>query len=240
MKSLELISAAIPALLAQHVFAGNHNIDRERVVSRFNPKRKSNLGETPMQVGNGNLAFGADITGLQSISPFGTLSSWGWHNVSLPTVPGQTSPEDFTGMDWWTHGRLVNYAQPNPAEANISQWLISNPHRINLVRIGFLYQDRNITVDDLADTVQTLDLYEGKIHSQFNLDGEAVDVWTTVDPCILRAFGWKPQPKCLFRLSLCHREQQIRRPFRGCLGCGIESHDDTALSESSGPGLDTT
>jgi hypothetical protein len=44
-----------------------------------------------LQVGNGNFAFGVDVTGLQTFNPFGTLSTWGWHNFSLPTTPGQTS-----------------------------------------------------------------------------------------------------------------------------------------------------
>lgn len=66
-------------------------IDRQRVVQAFNPRRTASSPETPLQVGNGNFAFGADITGLQTFSPFATMSTWGWHNFSLPTAPGQTS-----------------------------------------------------------------------------------------------------------------------------------------------------
>lgn len=66
-------------------------IDRQRVVQAFNPRRNASSPETPLQVGNGNFAFGADITGLQTFSPFATMSTWGWHNFSLPTAPGQTS-----------------------------------------------------------------------------------------------------------------------------------------------------
>lgn len=58
-----------------------------------------------------------------------------------PTTPGQTSPEDFTGLDWWTHGQLVNYDQPNPAEGEISQWLIANPQRVNPGRVGFVFSE---------------------------------------------------------------------------------------------------
>ncbi|KAL1987592.1 hypothetical protein VTN96DRAFT_3192 [Rasamsonia emersonii] len=158
-------------------------INRKDVVSRFNPTRHASSNITPMQVGNGNFAFGADITGLQTFLPFATLSSWGWHNDSLPTTPGQTSPADFTGLDWWTHGRLVNYDQPNPAEADISQWLIANPHRINLGRIGLHFGGQNnVTESDLTDKSQTLDLYSGTITSRFRINGTAVTVWTWVDP----------------------------------------------------------
>ncbi len=77
------------------------SIDRKAVVSQFNPIRYASSNSTPMQVGNGNFAFGADVTGVQTFLPFGTLSSWGWHNFSLPTAATQSSPEDFTGLDWY-------------------------------------------------------------------------------------------------------------------------------------------
>ncbi len=98
-------------------------INRQRVVEKFNPARHGSSNSTPMQVGNGNFAFGVDVTGLQTFQPFNTLSSWGWHNFSLPTAANQTKISDFTGLDWyvlrimidgvvvdfssrWTHGRI--------------------------------------------------------------------------------------------------------------------------------------
>ncbi|KAG4217353.1 hypothetical protein PC116_g34166 [Phytophthora cactorum] len=66
-------------------------IDRRKVVQSFNPRRSASSKTTPLQVGNGNFAFGADVTGLQTFSPFATMSTWGWHNFSLPTTGGQTS-----------------------------------------------------------------------------------------------------------------------------------------------------
>ncbi|PLB52062.1 hypothetical protein P170DRAFT_453588 [Aspergillus steynii IBT 23096] len=156
-------------------------INRHKVVSRFNPTRNASSTSTPMQVGNGNFAFGADVTGLQTFLPYGTLSSWGWHNSSLPHG---ASPSDFTGLDWWTHGRLVNYEMPNPAQPEISQWLIKNPHRINLGRIGFVFMSDggNITEDDLSDKFQKLDIYHGILNSNFTLNGRKTTVWTCVDP----------------------------------------------------------
>jgi hypothetical protein len=66
-------------------------IDRRKVVQSFNVRRVAS-GATPLQVGNGEFAFGVDVTGLQTFKPFNTLSTWAWHNFSLPTTPGQTSP----------------------------------------------------------------------------------------------------------------------------------------------------
>ncbi|KAF2258576.1 hypothetical protein CC78DRAFT_621712 [Lojkania enalia] len=157
-------------------------IDRQSVVRRFNLRQNESHFYSPMQVGNGNFAFGADITGLQTFVPHNTLSSWGWHNSTLPSTPNQTSITDFTGLDWWTHGRLVNYAQPNPAEKDISQWMISNPHRINLGRIGLWFGEQNVTELMLSERSQSLDLWEGIISSSFSLYGENVCIETMVDP----------------------------------------------------------
>ncbi|RDL36534.1 Uncharacterized protein BP5553_05886 [Venustampulla echinocandica] len=162
----------------------NRKIDRKKVVSNFNPQRHESSNSTPVQVGNGNFAFGVDVTGLQTFQPFAIQSSWGWHNFSLPTTPGQTQLTDFTGLDWWTHGRLVKYSQPNSAEPEISNWLIQNPQRINLGRIGFWFGSDHvdITESDLSEKLQTLDLYSGIISSQFTVLGSKVTIKTSADP----------------------------------------------------------
>ncbi|KAH9907977.1 Six-hairpin glycosidase-like protein [Xylariomycetidae sp. FL2044] len=156
-------------------------IDRQRVVQSFNPRRNATSATTPLQVGNGNFAFGVDVTGLQTFSPFATMSTWGWHNFSLPTTQGQTSVADFTGLDWWTHDRLVNYNQPNPAQNDISNWLIQNPQRINLGTIGFSFDNEDVSEDMLGDKFQMLDLWTGKIISTFTYNGTRVVVETWAD-----------------------------------------------------------
>ncbi|KKK24336.1 hypothetical protein ARAM_007455, partial [Aspergillus rambellii] len=157
-------------------------INRQRVVHNFNPVRTNLSSTTPIQVGNGNFAFGADITGLQTILPYNILSSWCWCNDSLPKVPGQENPSGFTRLDWWTQGRLVNYDMPNPAEEVISTWLRANPHRVNLGRIGFLYDRENISLADLSEMSQTLDLYSGILSSEFVIGAEKVVVQTISGP----------------------------------------------------------
>jgi hypothetical protein len=82
----------------------------------------------------------------------------------------------------WTHGRLVNYDQPNPAEPLISNWLIQNPQRLNLGRVGLWFNGSNVAETDLGDKSQSLDLYSGTISSQFTLQGSQVKVQTNCDP----------------------------------------------------------
>ncbi|KAI1118152.1 Six-hairpin glycosidase-like protein [Nemania sp. NC0429] len=178
---ISIVGAGVLALCIPSAYANGHRIDRRAVVRKFNPRRNASSDTTPLQVGNGNFAFGVDVTGLQTFNPFATMSTWGWHNFSLPTTPGQTSIDDFTGLDWWTHDRLVNYNQPNPAEPDISNWLIQNPQRLNLARIGLSFNGKDTTEAELQEKTQELDLWTGKISSSFKYKGVAVHVETWAD-----------------------------------------------------------
>ncbi|KFA56560.1 hypothetical protein S40293_01034 [Stachybotrys chartarum IBT 40293] len=156
-------------------------IDRQKIIQTFNPRRNASYN-TPLQVGNGNFAFGADITGLQTFNHFATMSTWGWHNFSLPTTPGQTSIADYTGTEWWTHGRLVRYNMVNDNNTDIGNWLRENPHRINLGTIGLFFVEGNVTEEALSDKVQELDLWTGMIESTFLYRGSRVTVKTVSSP----------------------------------------------------------
>ena len=134
-----------------------------------------------MQIGNGNFAFGADITGLQTFLPFAIMSSWGWKNDSFPA--GRTLDDilSYKGVSLDNHGRNVTYMYGGVSD--IQQWLISNPNRVNLGRIGLLFSDTsgnvlNIAETDLINKSQTLDLWTGRISSSFLLHGISVNVTT--------------------------------------------------------------
>src|SRR6476659_3864868 len=66
-------------------------IDRHALVTRHNPTITSIDQSAPFMVGNGNFAFTADITGLQtfpeqysSLVPLMTQSQWAWHSFPNP------------------------------------------------------------------------------------------------------------------------------------------------------------
>ncbi|POS72966.1 hypothetical protein DHEL01_v208636 [Diaporthe helianthi] len=134
---------------------------------------------TPLQVGNGNFAFNVDNTGMQSFLPFNTLSSWGWHNDSLPTNGEKIS--DYHGRPLETHGRNVSYDYPDTNLPLVSQWLIANPNRINLGRIGLKYKGNSLSASMITEPMQELDLWNGIITSSFQVDGTAVKVITQGD-----------------------------------------------------------
>ncbi|KAL4969909.1 Six-hairpin glycosidase-like protein [Aspergillus stella-maris] len=156
-------------------------IDRKTIVSKYNVIRIFLIDNetTPLQVGNGDFAFNVDNTGMQSFLPFNTLSSWGWHNDSLPTNGEQLS--DYTGVPMLTHGRNVSYDIPDPDLPEVSQWLIGNPNRINLGRIGLWYKNVTLSAEQIANPRQELDLWNGTIISTFDVDGTNVRVITQGD-----------------------------------------------------------
>ena len=99
-------------------------IDRQGVVSRHNVKLTQVNPRMVLQVGNGDFAFSADVTGLQTFGGY-TLSNWGWHEEPLPV--GLT-PADRQRTEFTSHGRKRYYLAPH-RQPELAQWLNDNPHR---------------------------------------------------------------------------------------------------------------
>jgi hypothetical protein len=164
-------------------------IDRHALVVRHNPVLRQFDSANPFSVGNGNFAFTADVTGLQTFAeaysattPLGTLSQWGWHTAPNPQG---FSMEKFHFRDFDVFGRKVSYDDaPSPLTPE-AEWLRDNPHRLHLGRISFLLTASNgvrAGTNDLTDIAQTLDLWNGILRSHFQFDGQPVDVLTVCHP----------------------------------------------------------
>lgn len=80
-----------------------------------------------------------------------------------------------------THGRNISYDIPDPELPEVSQWLISNPNRINLGRIGLKYKNDTLSASQIKEPTQKLDLWNGLLTSTFKVDGETVKVVTQGD-----------------------------------------------------------
>ncbi len=160
------------------------SIDRYALVTRHNVELTAYDGERPLQVGNGEFAFGMDATGLQSFAPFNTMSQWGWRREPLP--PG-TRRSDYAMPTVETHGRRVPYPLPDPKHPEISDWLRKNPHRVNLGRVGFAFTkaDGSLAIEtDLRNVRQRLDLWTGLVTSRFEVEGRPVTVTTACHPSL--------------------------------------------------------
>ncbi len=143
----------------------------------------------PLSVGNGEFAFTADITGMQTFSeayetgiPLCTQSQWGWHSVPAPR--GLTAA-DLVLEEYETAGRQVGYATLRTGQEELYDWLRENPHRLHLGRIRLQLKHANgdaVEIGDLRDLRQTLDLWTGVLQSEFRVDGEPVLVKTACHP----------------------------------------------------------
>lgn len=161
---------------------GQSRIDRKALVDRHRIVTTQTNPGSPAQVGNGEFAFGVDITGLQTFVPFNTMAQWSWHSFPLPAG---MKAEDYAQVPIETYGRQVGHDLPNPGQPELSAWLAANPHRFNLGRIGLKLtrQDGSeATPADLSQTSQEVDMWTGIITSRFVLEGAPVTVKTACHP----------------------------------------------------------
>ena len=172
---------AVPAALAAQS-AASGGIDRRAVVSRHNPTLHGIDARSPLSVGNGEFAFTVDPTGLQTFPqpyeaqmPLCTQSQWGWHTAPNPTGKG---PGDLRLAEFDTFGRKVGYATSSDGQKPLFDWLRENPHRLHLGRIGFAIAK----IEEVRFIQQTLDLWTGTLHSEFEWRGRKIAVETCCHP----------------------------------------------------------
>ena len=167
-------------------------IDRKAVVERHNIIQNALDSLSPLTVGNGEFAFTADITGLQTFPerysnpPLICQAQWAWH--SFPNPDGYRLEHTFE--DYSFHGRSFKFPTigwPDRMENEAFKWLDANPHRFNLGNIGFYLTDQQgtrIGPDDLNSIEQKLNLWTGSIESYYELNGTSVTVQTMVHPTL--------------------------------------------------------
>ncbi len=166
-------------------------IDRFALVTRHNITLTKPDPLTPLSVGNGEFAFTADVTGLQTFPayyekgmPLGTLSQWGWHSLANPQGYRMADVLE----EYEVAGRKVPYASGRGRSGGYSpaaDWLRANPHRLDLGRIGLRLTKSDgsaAAIEDLANTSQTLDLWTGLLRSRFELERQNVQVLTVCHP----------------------------------------------------------
>ncbi|NHN33443.1 glycoside hydrolase family 65 [Paenibacillus agricola] len=161
-------------------------IDRKALVTRHNPIIKEILPVSPLSVGNGEFAFTADLTGLQSFPeayqmPLGTQSQWGWHQ----TGGSRYELEDAPMQSFETNGRIVEYPFAPGDKAEVFHWLRQNPHRLQLGQIGLVFlseEGKQLGIEHLEPLEQQLNLWEGVLTSKYTVSGVPVEVVTCCHP----------------------------------------------------------
>jgi hypothetical protein len=178
LKNLNLFLAALIIATACNGKQDDFAINREELVKRHNITFTSVDNANIPQVGNGEIAFGIDVTGLQTL--YGnTMSQWGWHSFPLPE--GKTI-DDFKMTEVKVHGHIATYPVEDEGQQEIYMWLRENPHRLNLGKLSFLIDGVKIDTADLTEISQKLNLWQGVIYSNYMLKGTPVKVITLCHP----------------------------------------------------------
>jgi Trehalose and maltose hydrolases (possible phosphorylases) len=160
-------------------------IDRFDLVNRHNVILNEADPLAPMTVGNGDFAYTADITGMQSLEnyyykngiPLETLSNWAWH--SFPNTQNYRLQDAMKGIEF--HGRKVLYASEETSPAG--QYFRVNPHPVPLGQISLVWEDgKPLDLSMITRINQKLDIWKGVIYSQYEIDGQPVKVETVCHP----------------------------------------------------------
>lgn len=162
------------------------DINRYELITRHNPVLTKVDKSSPLSVGNGNFAFTADITGMQTlyeeyekVLPLCTMAQWGWHTKPVSSNQYSYSLEDVEMTEYSHEGRLVRYAvEKKEGNEKIYDWVRQNPHKLNLARIGMVFNGNPVDESLLTEIHQELKLYEGILDSKFVLAGESCHVKT--------------------------------------------------------------
>lgn len=161
------------------------SIDRFALVNRHNIILNEVDPLTPFSVGNGDFAFTADVTGMQSLEqyyynngiPLETLSTFAWH--SFPNTDHLKLEDAMKESDF--HGRKILYASQEKNAAG--KYFRQNPHPAPLGQISLVRENGELLqVKDITDVNQKLDLWKGLLTSAYKIDNKSVYVETVSSP----------------------------------------------------------
>ena len=173
------------AIASAQGLAPSAPIDRHALVARHNPTVTRVDPWAPLSVGNGQFAFTADITGLQTFYghyqkngiPLETLARWAWH--SNPNPNGYKLSD--ANQPFTAYGLTMGY--PTNEKSPAGMWLRENPHDMPLAQITLeRAHGPAILPADVSNAVQTLDLWSGILTSTFSIDGVPVRVTVASHP----------------------------------------------------------
>jgi len=165
-------------------------IDRKKVLDKHNPHYKKINTKAPLSIGNGKFCFTSDFTGLQTFYdeyshgqtddafPLCTMAEWGWHSYPYP----KEDEDNLRLTPFDVYGRTVHYACDDTGQEELFKRIRVNAHKFHLGKIGFEHADKILSFNNCKPASQTLSLWEGILHSVFEIEGRSVKTETFVHP----------------------------------------------------------
>lgn len=183
-------------------------LDRVALVRKHNVHLGVPDARNPLTVGNGDFAFTADATGMQTFTAFHdpdcaeaeqrlavntcTMTTWGWHEMPNPRgwqlADAMTEYSSARGPvrypDKFDMATMMDRRNDDPPAGT---WLHVNPQRLDLGRVGLVLHSADGSgvlqdPDQISNLEQSLDLWSGAIRSAFTFDGSPVIVDTVAHP----------------------------------------------------------
>lgn len=150
-------------------------LNRQKIVARHVVKTDDPTLLLP--VGNGNLCFNVDGTGLQTFKG-DVLSHWGWFSTPLPS---NRTWKDVTLTGTYWQGRLKGQ-DPWPGDKmDLYAWHRQTPSQMNLARVQFVGSDgKALDANAASQYERTLDPWTGIHQTSFVVNGEKVAVTTCI------------------------------------------------------------
>ena len=115
---------------------------------------------------------------MKMVCLWGTQSNWGWH-----TNPNTENFKWSETLKYWdVQGRKVPYRHQindNPRAKAACDYFRANPHRLHLGMIGLVLtkaDGQQAQLADIKNARHQLDMWTGKISSEFELEGKHVKV----------------------------------------------------------------
>lgn len=177
--------AVVTCILLLFEAANAQQIDRFKLVNRHNVVLRQIDPLAPLSVGNGDFAFTADVTGMQTFEnyyhengiPLETLSTWVWH--SFPNPQNLKLEDAMKEIDF--HGRKIAYASLEKSVAG--EYYRQNPHPVPLGQISLTQENGTaLNMSALSHVDQKLDIWKGLISSSYQVNGSPVLVETVSSP----------------------------------------------------------
>lgn len=185
------LTVALGSIILLVACQAKKKLSKEKPINRFDLVNRHNVtlqkidAMAPMSVGNGDFAFTADVTGMQSLGddyyrngiPLETRTTWAWHsfpNLDHLQLKDATKETDF-------HGRPIFYASKQNSPAG--DYFRKNPHPVPMGQIRLVDANNQPLQANMIDQInQKLDLWNGLVNSQYKLNGEQVTVETVSHP----------------------------------------------------------
>lgn len=152
---------------------------KKEEIEMFNIKNEILDTNNPLSVGNGDLAVTVDILGTQTFyEAYNTIPL-----TSISATCFVTNPKEpkILPKRYQAHSHEVGYFTDNKNQEESFEQLRTYPYKFHFFLFELWNNQKKIRMEDVSFSLQELDLYEGIIHSEFQIQEKLIQTNCMVD-----------------------------------------------------------